>query len=104
MEGLKAEPEPKGDVGGQKTLRSYWRNYFEKTDCLIWVVDSTDRFRLQDCAEELHGLLQEERLLGASLLVFANKSEVVGGLTVEEIHIVRVYPPLGDWGNSLAKH
>jgi hypothetical protein len=25
------------DVGGQKTLRSYWRNYFEATDGLIWV-------------------------------------------------------------------
>ena len=80
--------ETKGDVGGQKTLRSYWRNYFEKTDTLIWVVDSTDRFRLGDCATELHGLLQEERLLGASLLVFANKSEVVGGMRVDEIKAV----------------
>lgn len=25
------------DVGGQKSLRSYWRNYFESTDGLIWV-------------------------------------------------------------------
>ncbi len=49
-----------GDVGGQKTLRSYWRNYFEKTDALIWVVDSTDRLRIQDCRDELKGLLQEE--------------------------------------------
>lgn len=49
-----------GDVGGQKTLRSYWRNYFEKTDALIWVVDATDRGRVGDCKEELHGLLMEE--------------------------------------------
>lgn len=49
-----------GDVGGQKTLRSYWRNYFEKTDALIWVVDATDRLRLEDCRAELHALLQEE--------------------------------------------
>lgn len=49
-----------GDVGGQKTLRSYWRNYFEKTDALIWVVDSTDRLRIDDCRVELQGLLQEE--------------------------------------------
>lgn len=48
------------DVGGQKTLRSYWRNYFEKTDALIWVVDATDRLRIDDCRAELHGLLQEE--------------------------------------------
>lgn len=57
-----------GDVGGQKTLRSYWRNYFEKTDALIWVVDATDRLRIDDCREELHGLLQEEVCLLPSLV------------------------------------
>jgi GTPase SAR1 family protein len=49
-----------GDVGGQKTLRTYWKNYFEKTDTLIWVVDSTDRERLADCRQELEGLLVQE--------------------------------------------
>jgi len=74
-----------GDVGGQKTLRSYWRNYFEKTDALIWVVDATDRLRIEDCRDELAGLLQEERLSGASLLVFANKTDVEGCMTEQEI-------------------
>ncbi|KAJ4141572.1 ADP-ribosylation factor-like protein 2 [Fusarium equiseti] len=73
------------DVGGQKTLRSYWRNYFEKTDALIWVVDATDRLRIQDCRDELQGLLLEERLAGASLLVFANKTDVEGCMTEAEI-------------------
>ena len=35
------------DVGGQTSLRSYWRNYFEQTDGIIWVVDSADRARLR---------------------------------------------------------
>lgn len=48
------------DVGGQKSIRSYWRNYFEQTDGLVWVVDSADRLRLDDCKKELHELLQEE--------------------------------------------
>ncbi|KAF6821052.1 ADP-ribosylation factor [Colletotrichum sojae] len=74
-----------GDVGGQKTLRSYWRNYFEKTDALVWVVDATDRLRIEDCRQELHGLLQEERLSGASLLVFANKTDVNGCMDEQEI-------------------
>ena len=51
------------DVGGQKSLRSYWRNYFETTDGLILVVDSADKRRLEDCKKELHQLLQEEGLL-----------------------------------------
>ncbi|KAF4517290.1 hypothetical protein B566_EDAN008624 [Ephemera danica] len=50
------------DVGGQKSLRSFWRNYFESTDGLIWVVDSADRRRLEDCCRELHSLLGEEVL------------------------------------------
>ncbi|THY78550.1 hypothetical protein D6C87_08854 [Aureobasidium pullulans] len=49
-----------GDVGGQKTLRTYWKNYFEKTDTLIWVVDGTDRERIDDCRQELEGLLLQE--------------------------------------------
>ncbi|XP_030635901.1 ADP-ribosylation factor-like protein 2 isoform X2 [Chanos chanos] len=50
------------DVGGQKSLRSYWRNYFESTDGLVWVVDSADRLRLEDCRKELNALLLEEAL------------------------------------------
>lgn len=77
------------DVGGQKSLRSYWRNYFESTDGLVWVVDSTDRARLPDCRRELHLLLTEERLQGADLLVLANKSDVAGSMTAADIqHIL----------------
>lgn len=47
-------------MGGQRTLRSYWKNYFEKTDTLVWVVDATDRLRVDDCRQELAGLLMEE--------------------------------------------
>ncbi|KAJ9613263.1 hypothetical protein H2200_003205 [Cladophialophora chaetospira] len=72
------------DVGGQKTIRSYWRNYFEKTDALIWVVDATDRLRIDDCTAELRGLLLEERLAGAALLVFLNKIDVAGGMNKQE--------------------
>lgn len=73
------------DVGGQRSLRSYWRNYFEATDGLVWVVDATDRPRLLDCRSELHALLGEERLLGADLLILANKSDVEGCMTKDEL-------------------
>jgi ADP-ribosylation factor-like protein 2 len=51
------------DIGGQTTIRSYWRNYFEQTDGVIWVVDSSDKLRLNDCKEELHNLLKQEVLI-----------------------------------------
>ncbi|KZC06526.1 ADP-ribosylation factor-like protein 2 [Dufourea novaeangliae] len=73
------------DVGGQKSLRSYWRNYFESTDGLVWVIDSADRRRLEDCKTELYKLLQEERLEGASLLILANKQDLPGALSAADI-------------------
>lgn len=96
------------DVGGQKSLRSYWRNYFESTDGLVWVVDSADKLRMADCKQELHALLMEEvilfkskrnrkfyftftqRLAGATLLVFANKQDIPGSLSSEEIRQVNI--------------
>ncbi|GAA5851967.1 hypothetical protein JCM9279_007040 [Rhodotorula babjevae] len=73
------------DIGGQTSLRPYWRNYFEQTDAVIWVVDSSDRARMDDCKRELHELLLEERLMGASLLVFANKQDIASAMTTDEI-------------------
>ena len=61
-----------GDVGGQKSLRTYWKNYFEKTDTLIWVVDATDQERMEDCRAELMGLLQEEAGYNDALLPHYN--------------------------------
>jgi len=51
------------DVGGQKSLRSYWRNYFEENDGVVWVIDCVDKRRLQDCKIELDNLLSEEQAL-----------------------------------------
>lgn len=73
------------DIGGQKSIRAYWRNYFESTDGIIWVVDSADRMRLEMCRDELQQLLIQERLAGASLLVLANKQDVNGALDVDAV-------------------
>lgn len=73
------------DVGGQKSIRAYWRNYFEQTDGLIWVIDSADLYRLDVCRQELADLLSQERLAGASLLILANKQDIDGALTSLEI-------------------
>ncbi|KAL6638380.1 hypothetical protein ACP70R_023875 [Stipagrostis hirtigluma subsp. patula] len=48
------------DVGGQKTIRSYWKNYFEQTDGLVWAADSSDMRRLDNCRAELQSILKEE--------------------------------------------
>jgi len=61
------------DIGGQKAIRPYWKNYYENTDGLVYVVDSSDDVRLKECADELTNLMTEENLVGVPVLVFANK-------------------------------
>ncbi|KTF74313.1 hypothetical protein cypCar_00043550, partial [Cyprinus carpio] len=39
------------DIGGQRKIRPYWRNYFENTDLLIYVIDSSDRKRFDETAQ-----------------------------------------------------
>eukprot|EP01129_Flabellula_baltica_P004764 TRINITY_DN1685_c0_g1_i1.p1 TRINITY_DN1685_c0_g1~~TRINITY_DN1685_c0_g1_i1.p1 ORF type:complete len:185 (+),score=38.24 TRINITY_DN1685_c0_g1_i1:99-653(+) len=74
------------DIGGQRSIRAYWKNYFEETDGIIWVVDSADPVRLEDCRIELSKVLGEEKLAGASLLILANKQDIPGALSVGEIY------------------
>ncbi len=53
-----------------------WRHYYQNTEGLIYVVDSSDRARLQIAKEELHKMLAEEELKDTVLLVLANKQDI----------------------------
>ena len=82
------------DVGGQEKLRALWRHYFAGTQALIFVVDSSDRLRLQEAAEELHRLIKEGELHDALLLIFANKQDLPGACNAAEIsEEMHLYPP-----------
>lgn len=43
------------DVGGQYKIRPLWRHYYQNSDGLLFVIDSTDSDRVNESAEELHG-------------------------------------------------
>jgi len=74
------------DLGGQTSIRPYWRCYYSNTDAIIYVVDSADRDRIGISKDELILMLQEEELQGAILVVLANKQDMVGCLSVAEVH------------------
>ncbi|THY64691.1 ARF/SAR superfamily, partial [Aureobasidium pullulans] len=66
------------DLGGQTSIRPYWRCYYANTAAVIFVIDSTDVDRLSTAADELSAMLNEEELRDAALLVFANKQDQPG--------------------------
>jgi len=73
------------DIGGQESLRKDWSTYYSTAEFLIYVIDSTDRERLHVSKSELYNMLSHEELRHASLLVFANKQDVKGSMTMSEL-------------------
>merc|ERR1711892_630968 len=73
------------DVGGQDKIRPLWRHYYQNTQGLIFVVDSSDRERIQESHDEFHKMLNEDELRDAIVLVFANKQDLPNALSVTEL-------------------
>merc|ERR1719382_1309703 len=73
------------DIGGQKTIRPYWSNYFESSDALVYVIDSSDKRRLEESGQELRELLAEDKLSSIPLLIFANKQDLLQAEPADEI-------------------
>merc|ERR1712178_426264 len=73
------------DIGGQDRIRKLWRHYYLVTNGVIFVVDSSDRNRIQDARDELCKLLGDDELRDAVLLVLANKQDLPNAMTAAEV-------------------
>lgn len=73
------------DIGGQKSLRDHWGNHFAGTRGVVWVIDSADKRRMYETGLELATILQDERLAGVPILIFANKQDLGTAATAAEI-------------------
>ena len=68
------------DLGGQTSIRQYWRCYYPNTHAVIFVVDAADPDRLPTAASEFSAILAEDELADAVVLVYANKQDLPGAL------------------------
>ena len=73
------------DVSGQERLRPFWRHYYRGTSGVVFVVDSADVERLTMARAELFGILNEEELANAVVLVFSNKTDLPNAVTPEQL-------------------
>jgi len=58
------------------------------TQGLIFVIDSSDRDRIEEARQELHRIINDREMKESLLLVFANKQDVGGG------NLYPSFPPL----------
>ncbi|RLN10811.1 hypothetical protein BBO99_00008538 [Phytophthora kernoviae] len=73
------------DIGGQSKLRPLWRFYYEGADAVVFVIDSADRFRVDEAVLELHRVFEDDALRDSKLLVLANKQDQPNCLSVDEL-------------------
>lgn len=70
------------DVGGQRTLRPFWENYFGRTDIVVWCVDSAANTRAQESLEEWTKLVRRDQgLIGRDMrvIVVLTKNDLLKG-------------------------
>lgn len=73
------------DLGGQESIRPYWRSYYQEQEAVIFVVDSCDVDRMQIAKRELMSIIEEEELKSAVVCVFANKQDMPEAMETAEI-------------------
>ena len=73
------------DVGGQYKLRPLWRYYFMENKGLIYLIDSSDRERLNEAAEEFHKVINDENMFAVPVVIIANKQDLPNAISCEEL-------------------
>ena len=75
------------DVGGQDKIRPLWKHYYTGTQGLIFVVDCADKERIDEAKRELHKIIGDHEMKDAIILVFANKQDLKGALSPEDLSV-----------------
>ncbi|CAF1096056.1 unnamed protein product [Didymodactylos carnosus] len=73
------------DVGGQDKIRPLWRHYYTGSQGLIFVIDSSDRDRIDEAKVELHKIISDREMKDAIILIFANKQDIRDCMKPQEI-------------------
>ncbi|EFY96547.1 hypothetical protein MHUMG1_10263 [Metarhizium humberi] len=73
------------DVGGQDKIRPLWRHYYSGTQGLIFVIDSSDRGRMEEAKQELHRIINDREMKDSLLLVFANKQDLNDAMDPKQV-------------------
>jgi GTPase SAR1 family protein len=66
-------------------IRDLWRQFYQNTSGIIFLLDSNDRNRINEARDELQKMLNEDSLKDVPLIVFANSQDLPDEIKSEEI-------------------
>ena len=73
------------DMGGARKFRELWSHHFKTIQGIIFVIDSSARARLVLVKDELQLMLENPEIRGVPILFYANKMDLPGALSPQEI-------------------
>lgn len=75
------------DMGGHKTARKLWHDYFGGINGVVYIVDCADQMRFQESKSQLQELLSDEQLAEVPFLILGNKIDISGACSEEELRM-----------------
>jgi len=73
------------DLGGQKELQKLWKEYYNECHGIVFIVDSVDKERIEECKETFENIISDDSIEGVPVLMLANKQDSPNALKIEEI-------------------
>lgn len=81
------------DLGGQTSLQVLWDKYFSECHCIVFVVDSTDPQRIEECAtafgifrrDYLEKVITNPDIQGVPIITLCNKQDLPEHMEIHEI-------------------
>jgi len=73
------------DIGGQDKLRGIWKFYIKNCEGLFYVVDSSDRERIDLAKIELFNLLEFQDMQDIPVIIMCNKQDIKNSMSLIEI-------------------
>ena len=76
------------DLGGHRTARRVWKDYFPAVDAIVFIIDANDNARFEESRVELAGLMADEQVSDAPVLILGNKIDIPGAASEEDVRTV----------------
>ena len=65
------------DIGGAKSIRPYWENYYENTHCVLYFFDASDRKKIDESVEAFNDIFENDYMKeNVHVIVVGNKSDL----------------------------